>query len=237
MTPEAAMKKDHTKPKSELGGVVVLDFGGQYTQLIARRIREQQVFSAIVPCTASLEEIRSYEPAGIILSGGPSSVYDKDAPKCDPAVLGAGIPVLGICYGMQWIAKTLGGKVEPAGRREYGRADFAHDPVENGELFRGLPGKLRIWNSHGDHVLAVPAGFRTTGKTENAIAAIQNIEKRIHAVQFHPEVNHTEQGTAILRNFLFEVCKAAPKWGGAAFVEETTQVIARKVGARRPSAP
>jgi GMP synthase (glutamine-hydrolysing) len=232
MTPEAAMKEDHSKPKSELGGVVVLDFGGQYTQLIARRIREQQVFSAIVPCTASLEEIRSYEPAGIILSGGPSSVYDKDAPKCDPAVLGAGIPVLGICYGMQWIAKTLGGKVEPAGRREYGRADFAHDPVENGELFRGLPGRLKIWNSHGDHVLALPAGFRTTGKTENAIAAIQNREKRIHAVQFHPEVNHTEQGTAILRNFLFEVCQAAPKWGGAAFVEETTQAIARKVGGR-----
>jgi GMP synthase (glutamine-hydrolysing) len=232
MTPEAAMKEDHSKPKSELGGVVVLDFGGQYTQLIARRIREQQVFSAIVPCTASLEEIRSYEPAGIILSGGPSSVYDKDAPQCDPAVLGAGIPVLGICYGMQWIAKTLGGKVEPAGRREYGRADFAHDPVENGELFRGLPGRLKIWNSHGDHVLALPAGFRTTGKTENAIAAIQNREKRIHAVQFHPEVNHTEQGTAILRNFLFEVCQAAPKWGGAAFVEETTQAIARKVGGR-----
>jgi GMP synthase (glutamine-hydrolysing) len=232
MTPEAAMKKDHTKPNSELGGVVVLDFGGQYTQLIARRIREQQVFSAIVPCTASLEEIRSYQPAGIILSGGPSSVYDKDAPHCDPAVLGAGIPVLGICYGMQWIAKTLGGKVEPAGRREYGRADFSQDPVENGELFCGLPGKLRIWNSHGDHVLAVPAGFRTTGKTENAIAAIQNIEKRIHAVQFHPEVNHTEQGTAILRNFLFEVCKAAPKWGGAAFVEETTRAIARKVGGK-----
>jgi GMP synthase (glutamine-hydrolysing) len=233
MTPEAAMKKTHTKPKSELGGVVVLDFGGQYTQLIARRIREQQVFSAIVPCTASLDEIRSYKPTGIILSGGPSSVYDKDAPKCDPAVLGAGIPVLGICYGMQWIAKMLGGKVEPAGRREYGRADFAHDPAENGELFRGLPGKLRIWNSHGDHVLAVPAGFRTTGKTENAIAAIQNTEKRIHAVQFHPEVNHTEQGTAILRNFLFEVCKAEPKWSGSAFVEETTQAIRRKVGGKQ----
>ena len=233
MTPEAAMKKNYTKPKSELGGVVVLDFGGQYTQLIARRIREQQVFSAIVPCTAGLEEIRSYEPAGIILSGGPSSVYDADAPKCDPAVLGAGIPVLGICYGMQWIAKTLGGKVEPAGRREYGRAAFAHDPVENGELFRGLPGKLRIWNSHGDHVLAVPAGFRTTGKTENAIAAIQNTEKRIHAVQFHPEVNHTEQGTAILRNFLFEVCKAQPKWSGSAFVEETTLAVRRKVGEKQ----
>jgi GMP synthase (glutamine-hydrolysing) len=233
MTPEAAMKKDYTKPKSELGGVVVLDFGGQYTQLIARRIREQQVFSAIVPCTASLEEIRAYQPAGIILSGGPSSVYDADAPKCDPAVLGAGIPVLGICYGMQWIAKTLGGTVEPAGRREYGRAEFAAEARENGELFRGLPGKLRIWNSHGDHVLALPPGFRTTGKTENAIAAIQNTEKSIHAVQFHPEVNHTEQGTAILRNFLFEVCKALPKWSGRAFVEETVQAIRSKVGEKR----
>jgi GMP synthase (glutamine-hydrolysing) len=233
MTPEAAMKKDYSKPKSELGGVVVLDFGGQYTQLIARRVREQQVFSAIVPCTASLEEIRAYQPAGIILSGGPSSVYDADAPKCDPAVLGAGIPVLGICYGMQWIAKTLGGKVEPAGRREYGRAEFAAEASENGELFRGLPGKLRIWNSHGDHVLAVPPGFRTTGKTENAIAAIQNTEKCIHAVQFHPEVNHTEQGTAILRNFLFEVCKAGPKWSGSAFVEETVRAIRGKVGERQ----
>src|SRR5262252_5870573 len=233
MTPEAAVKKDHTKPKSELGGVVVLDFGGQYTQLIARRIREQQVFSAIVPCTASLVEIRSYKPAGIILSGGPSSVYDADAPKCDPAVLDAGIPVLGICYGMQWIAKTLGGKVEAAGRREYGRAEFATEAAENAELFRGLPGKLRIWNSHGDHVLAVPPGFRATGKTENAIAAIQNIEKRIHAVQFHPEVNHTEQGTAILRNFLFAVCKAEPKWSGSAFVEETVDAIRQRVGQKQ----
>src|SRR6201984_1733556 len=127
MATGATLREDHQKPKSELGGIVVLDFGGQYTQLIARRIREQQVFSAILPCTASLEGIRAYEPAGIVLSGGPSSVYDKDAPVCDPAVLSAQIPVLGICYGMQWIAKTLGGKVEPAGRREYGRADFAHD--------------------------------------------------------------------------------------------------------------
>jgi GMP synthase (glutamine-hydrolysing) len=233
MSPEAAMKKDYTKPKSELGGVVVLDFGGQYTQLIARRIREQQVFSAILPCTASLDEIRAYEPAGVILSGGPSSVYDAEAPKCDPAVLSAGIPVLGICYGMQWIAKTLGGKVEPAGRREYGRAEFASEAAEDGELFRGLPGKLRIWNSHGDHVLAVPEGFRTTGKTENAIAAIQHLEKRIHAVQFHPEVKHTEQGTAILRNFLFQVCNAEPKWSGSAFVEETTHAIACKVGGKQ----
>ena len=233
MTTEAKMKKANTRPKSELGGVVVLDFGGQYTQLIARRIREQQVFSAILPCTANLEEMRSYEPAGIILSGGPSSVYDREAPRCDPDVLAAGIPVLGICYGMQWIAKTLGGRVEPAGRREYGRARFRAETQGQAELFRGLPGSLSIWNSHGDHVLAVPAGFRTTGKTENAIAAIENTEKAIHAVQFHPEVKHTEQGTAILRNFLFQICRAEPKWSGRAFVEETTEAIRRQVGDRQ----
>jgi GMP synthase (glutamine-hydrolysing) len=228
------MQKENTKPKSELGGIVVLDFGGQYTQLIARRIREQQVFSAIVPCTASVTEIRAYEPAGIVLSGGPSSVYDQEAPKCDPAVLAAGIPVLGICYGMHWIAKTLGGNVVPAGRREYGRAEFrAEADGACGKLFEGLPGISKIWNSHGDHVLALPEGFRTTGKTENAVAAMENVEKRIHAVQFHPEVNHTEQGTAILRNFLFEVCKAEPKWNGAAFIEETVDAIRRKVGNRR----
>jgi len=228
------LQKENTKPKSELGGVVVLDFGGQYTQLIARRIREQQVFSAIVPCTASVQEIRAYEPAGIVLSGGPSSVYDSDAPICDPAVLAAGVPVLGICYGMHWIAKTLGGNVQPAGRREYGRAEFrAQAEGRCGELFQGLPATSKIWNSHGDHVLALPEGFRVTGKTDNAVAAMEHCEKKIHAVQFHPEVNHTELGTRILRNFLFEVCKAEPKWSGAAFIEETVDAIRKKVGNKR----
>ena len=230
----AKKQRESTKPKSELGGVVVLDFGGQYTQLIARRIREQQVFSSILPCSASLEEIRAYKPSGVVLSGGPSSVYDKDAPKCDPAVLAAGFPVLGICYGMQWIAKTLGGKVEPVERREYGRAEFrAEASGVRGQVLLGLPERLKIWNSHGDSVVGVPAGFRTTGRTENAIAAMENVLSRIHAVQFHPEVNHTEQGTAILRNFLFEVCRAEPKWSGAAFIEETVQAIRDTVGNRR----
>ena len=228
------LQKENTKPKSELGGVVVLDFGGQYTQLIARRIREQQVFSAIVRCTASVQEIQAYEPAGIVLSGGPSSVYDTDAPVCDPAVLATGVPVLGICYGMHWIAKTLGGNVRPAGRREYGRAEFrAQAEGRCGELFQGLPATSKIWNSHGDHVLALPEGFRVTGKTDNAVAAIEHCEKKIHAVQFHPEVNHTELGTRILRNFLFEVCKAEPKWSGAAFIEETVDAIRKKVGNKR----
>jgi GMP synthase (glutamine-hydrolysing) len=219
--------------KAELGGVVVLDFGGQYTQLIARRIREQQVFSAVLPCTSSIEEIRKLEPAGIVLSGGPSSVYDTEAPKCDPKVLALGIPVLGICYGMQWITHTLGGTVEKAERREYGRAQLSvAESKEHGgsDLFTGVPASLRVWNSHGDHVRTLPQGFRTIGRTENAIAAVENPEKRIYAVEFHPEVNHTERGTDLLRNFLFRVCKAEPKWSGAAFIEETTRAIREKVG-------
>ena len=222
------MKEESHRPKSESGGVVVLDFGGQYTQLIARRIREQQVFSSILPCTTSLEDIRKLEPAGIILSGGPSSVYDADAPKCDAGVLKLGVPVLGICYGMQWIAKTLGGNVQKAERREYGRA---HLRVMGGsELFRGVPDRLKIWNSHGDKVHALPGGFRSIGETENAVAAMENPEAGVFAVQFHPEVKHTEQGTELLRNFLFRVCKAEAKWGGAAFIEETTEAIRKKVG-------
>ncbi len=219
--------------KAELGGVVVLDFGGQYTQLIARRIREQQVFSAVLPCTTSVEEIRKLEPAGIVLSGGPSSVYDPDAPKCDPQVLALGIPVLGICYGMQWITHTLGGTVEKAERREYGRAHLkveCHGQTEMSELFVGVPESLRIWNSHGDHVRSLPAGFRATGHTDNAIASVEDSARKIYAVQFHVEVNHTERGTELLRNFLFRVCEAEPKWSGAAFIEETTATIREKVG-------
>jgi len=219
--------------KAELGGVVVLDFGGQYTQLIARRIREQQVFSAVLPCTTSIEEIQKLKPAGIVLSGGPSSVYDSEAPKCDPKVLALNIPVLGICYGMQWITHALGGKVEKAERREYGRAHLKvcrQDGTEKSELFAGVPESLRIWNSHGDHVRSLPAGFCATGHTDNAIAAVEDAKRKIYAVQFHVEVNHTERGTELLRNFLFRVCQAEPKWSGAAFIEETTRAIREKVG-------
>jgi len=218
---------------TERGGVVVLDFGGQYTQLIARRIREQQVFSAILPCTSSVEEIKKFEPVGLVLSGGPSSVYDASAPQCDPKVLALGIPVLGICYGMQWIAKELGGRVEKADRREYGRAQLQVESANGegeSELFAGVPASLRIWNSHGDHVLALPPGFRATGRTGSSLAAIENPQRKIYAVQFHVEVNHTERGTELLRNFLFRVCKAEPRWSGTAFIEETTAEIRKKVG-------
>jgi GMP synthase (glutamine-hydrolysing) len=229
--------QDRSITKSELGGVLVLDFGGQYTQLIARRIREQQVFSAVLPCTAPVKEMLELEPSGIILSGGPSSVYDPDAPKCDPKILALGIPVLGICYGMQWITHTLGGKVEKAERREYGRAQLSiqNSPGEKGEseLFHGVPTSLRVWNSHGDHVLSLPTGFRTVGRTANAIAAVEDPQKKIYAVEFHPEVNHTERGTEVLRNFLFRVCNSEQKWSGAAFIEETTHAIREKVGTHR----
>jgi GMP synthase (glutamine-hydrolysing) len=227
-------QEQQSKPNSERGGVVVLDFGGQYTQLIARRIREQQVFSSILPCTTGIEEIGKLEPSGVVLSGGPSSVYDPEAPKCDPGVLSLGVPVLGICYGMQWLTYTLGGKVERAERREYGSAVLN---LQNGqgesELFAELPGSLRIWNSHGDHVVDLPAGFHTTGRTENAVAAVENPQAKIYGVEFHPEVKHTDRGTQILRNFLFRICKAEPKWSGAAFIEETTEAIRQKVGSSR----
>jgi GMP synthase (glutamine-hydrolysing) len=214
--------------------VVVLDFGGQYTQLIARRIREQQVFSSVLPCTSSVEEIRKLEPAGLVLSGGPNSVYREDAPKCDPAVLALGLPVLGICYGMHWITHTLGGKVVPAERREYGSASLNLTGGQGeSELFAGLPSSLRIWNSHGDHVVALPAGFHATGHTANAVAASEDPKRKIYAVEFHPEVRHTDQGTEILRNFLFRVCKAEAKWSGAAFIEETTEAIRERVGTSR----
>jgi GMP synthase (glutamine-hydrolysing) len=232
MTTGAKMQEEHLKPQSERGGVVVLDFGGQYTQLIARRIREQKVFSAILPCTTNVEEIGKYEPSGIILSGGPNSVYAADAPKCDPAVLAQGVPVLGICYGMQWITHTLGGHVERAGRREYGRAklNFENSGEHASPLFKNIPEGSPVWNSHGDHVRALAPGFRCTAKTENAVGAIEDSARKIYAVEFHPEVNHTAHGTEILRNFLFEVCRAEPKWNGAAFVEETVEAIRKKVG-------
>ena len=212
-------------------GIVVLDFGGQYTQLIARRIREQQVFSAILPCTAKLDEIRALEPAGIVLSGGPSSVYDAAAPVCDPEVLQLGVPVLGICYGMQWMARTLGGKVERAERREYGPADL--DIQKESALFKGVPNQLKVWESHGDHVVSLPEGFDITGRTENAVAAVENRTKKFYGVEFHPEVNHTDSGTEILRNFVFEISGAKENWDRAGFIASTVAAIRRQAeGAR-----
>jgi GMP synthase (glutamine-hydrolysing) len=212
-------------------GIVVLDFGGQYTQLIARRIREQQVFSAILPCTARIEEIRALEPAGIVLSGGPSSVYDATAPVCDPKVLQLDIPVLGICYGMQWLAHALGGKVEPAERREYGRAELAVE--KSSKLFGDCPDRFTIWNSHGDHVVGLPEGFTVTGRTDNAIGSAENVAKKLYGVEFHPEVNHTEHGTEILNNFVFQICGAKRNWDRAGFITSMVDSIRKQAEGSR----
>ena len=211
--------------------IVILDFGAQYTQLIARRIREQNVFSVVLPCNAKLSEVKSYAPAGIVLSGAPWSVYDKDAPPADRHIFDLGVPVLGICYGLQFMVHTLGGKVRPADKREYGHAEV--DVVSDSLLFQGLAKKLAVWMSHGDEALELPPGFELMAKTHFAVAGIQNVAKRWFAVQFHPEVHHTPQGTQILRNFVFEICKAKPVWNAQHFIDSTIAQIKDQVGSGR----
>jgi GMP synthase (glutamine-hydrolysing) len=209
--------------------IVILDFGSQYTQLIARRIREQNVFSVVLPCTAPLSEIQAHQPLGVILSGGPSSVYDADAPAADPKVLEIGVPVLGICYGLQFIVHHLGGKVRPASKSEYGHAEVSLEDRATA-LFAGLPEELHVWMSHGDEALELPAGFHRTAVTSNALAGIANEARRIWAVQFHPEVHHTPLGPQLIRNFVFNICGAAGDWTPAHFIESTVNAIRAKVG-------
>jgi len=212
----------------EAQSIVVLDFGAQYSQLIARRIREQNVFSVVLPCTAPIDEIKSYAPAGIILSGGPSSVYDQDAPVADPRVFSLGLPVLGICYGLQLMTHVLCGKVRPADKREYGHATV--EILDGSRLFTGLPKLLSVWMSHGDEAMELPQGFRLIGQTPNAVAAIENREKKMFAVQFHPEVHHTKLGTEILKNFALEICGAQPSWTPHHFVDATVAQVRETVG-------
>jgi GMP synthase (glutamine-hydrolysing) len=209
--------------------IVILDFGAQYSQLIARRIREFNVFSVVLPCNAGLDEIRSHSPIGIILSGGPSSVYDKDAPVADQNVLSLGLPVLGICYGLQYMVHALGGKVRPAGKREYGHARVEIDG-SGSQLFEGLPRVLAVWMSHGDEAEHLPAGFRLTAKSPNAVAAIENPERKMWAVQFHPEVQHTPSGKDILRNFALNICGAKLTWTGQHFIDATIHQVRVQVG-------
>jgi GMP synthase (glutamine-hydrolysing) len=211
--------------------IVILDFGAQYTQLIARRIREQNVFSIVLPCTASLAEIKSCAPVGIILSGAPWSVYDKDAPPADKRLFDLGPPVLGICYGLQFMVHTLGGKVRPAAKREYGHAEI--DIVAESILFKGLARRQPVWMSHGDEALELPPGFELTAKTAHAVAGIQNVAKKWFAVQFHPEVHHTRHGTEILRNFIFQICGAKPTWTPQHFIDSTIEQVRQQVGKGR----
>ncbi|MGH9615421.1 MAG: glutamine-hydrolyzing GMP synthase [Acidobacteriaceae bacterium] len=217
-----------TKHAAAHSTIVILDFGSQYTQLIARRIREQNVYSVVLPCTASFETIQQLDPAGIILSGGPSSVYDADAPPADARVLAMGVPVLGICYGLHYILHHLGGKVRSADRREYGHADV--EIVGSTLLFEGLPSRLPVWMSHGDEALELPPGFSVTAKTSNALAGVADESRRIWAVQFHPEVHHTRHGKDVLRNFLFRICKVAPDWTPEHFIQSTVERIRAQVG-------
>ena len=222
-----------SKPNQALPvqSIVILDFGAQYTQLIARRIREQNVFSIVVPCNASVAEIKRCGPVGIVLSGAPWSVYDKNAPPADPQLFELGLPVLGICYGLQFMVHTLGGKVRPAEKREYGHAEV--DIVANSVLFHGMAKHQPVWMSHGDEALELPPGFELTAKTSQAVAGIQNVTKKWFAVQFHPEVHHTRNGTEILRNFVFKICGAKPTWTPQHFIDSTIEQVKGQVGSGR----
>lgn len=211
--------------------VIVLDFGGQYSQLIARRVRQCGVYCEIKPYTAPLAELAAMEPIGFIFSGGPGSVYASDAPQVDPAIFELGIPVLGICYGCQLIAQTLGGKVVPAqddAAREYGRTEVRFDL--DCKLFKGIKEQAFTWMSHGDYMAQVPPGFALTARSRNCPnVAIADEERGFYGVQFHPEVNHTENGLQMIRNFLYEVCSAQGDWTMEDYLKQSVRSIRRKV--------
>ena len=209
--------------------IIILDFGGQYTQLIARRVRENHVYSEVAPWSISAEEIRKRQPVGVILSGGPSSVCDLDAPHCDPAIYDLGVPVLGICYGMQLTAHLLGGRVERAKEREYGRVTVRMK--ENAGLLDGMKPDSACWMSHTWQVCDCPPGFHPIASTENCpVAAMANEDRRIYGVQFHPEVTHTEEGRLLLHNFLFNICHCAGDWTMDAYAETAVRQIRDAVG-------
>jgi GMP synthase (glutamine-hydrolysing) len=212
--------------------LLVLDFGSQYTQLIARRVRELGVYSEIHPFNYSIDKIKDLCPVGIILSGGPSSVYETNAPKPDQKVFDLDIPILGICYGLQLIADRMRGKVNSAARREYGKAELFID--DHDDLFAGLDATTSVWMSHGDALSQLPEGFKPIAHSHNApICAIRHVEKKMFGVQFHPEVVHTPEGKKILGNFLFKVCDAKGNWTPASFVEKAEKEIRLQVGSSR----
>lgn len=212
--------------------IIVLDFGGQYNQLIARRVREASVYCEVLPYHASLKDILAKQPKGIIFTGGPASVLDEDAPKCDPAIFDAGIPILGICYGMQLMAVTLNGKVGRALCREYGKVEIALD--NNNDLFYGIHAETNCWMSHTFHVDQMPEGFEVIARTQNCpVAAMVHREKKLYAVQFHPEVVHTPRGKDMLQNFLYHVCGCKADWKMSSFVESAVESIREKVGDKK----
>jgi GMP synthase (glutamine-hydrolysing) len=212
--------------------IVILDFGSQYSELIARRIRETQVYSEVLSYRTTVEQLRQLNPKGIILSGGPNSVYDNNAPHCDPEIWNLGIPILGVCYGMQLMVQQMGGEVAKAERGEYGKASlYIDDPTD---LLTNVEDGTTMWMSHGDSVIQMPSGFEVLAHTENTpCAAIAHHVKKLYGVQFHPEVVHSLGGIALIRNFVYHICECEPTWTTAAFVEESIREIRAKVGDKR----
>ncbi|NDV62669.1 glutamine-hydrolyzing GMP synthase [Puniceicoccales bacterium CK1056] len=211
--------------------IAVLDFGSQYTQVIARRLREFHVYSKVYRFDTPASELKADGVNGIILSGGPSSVFSESAPMPDPDLFSLEVPVLGICYGLQLLGRILGGKVEKSTEREYGRGTL--NILNKSALFKDLPDEIQVWNSHGDRLIELPAGFMTIGKTENSdFAAIENRDRRIFGLQFHPEVFHTERGTDIIRNFLIDICQCKGDWTMAGYIEMSVEKIRKTVGDR-----
>ncbi|PSB34251.1 GMP synthase (glutamine-hydrolyzing) [Chlorogloea sp. CCALA 695] len=212
--------------------IAILDFGSQYSELIARRIRETQVYSEVLSYRTTAEQLRQLNPKGIIFSGGPSSVYAPGAPECDPEIWSLGIPVLGVCYGMQLMVKQLGGNVLPADRKEYGKASLLiDDPTD---LLTNVEDGTTMWMSHGDSCAQLPTGFEILAHTENtSCAAIANYDQKLYGVQFHPEVVHSVGGLALIRNFVYHICECEPTWTTAAFVEAAIREIRGQVGEKR----
>ena len=209
--------------------IAILDFGSQYSQLIARRVREQNVYSELMRFDTAAAVLRERKPAGIILSGGPSSVFAAGAPQADPAIFGLGIPVLGICYGQQLMAHLLGGKVKPGQAREYGSATI--EIVKPEALFRGLPAQLDVWMSHGDQVESLPTGFQTLARTPTCpVASMGDSKRRLYGLQFHPEVVHTPRGVEVLRHFVFDVCGCKGEWEMGRFIEESVAAWRKRIG-------
>ncbi|MDA8442641.1 MAG: glutamine-hydrolyzing GMP synthase, partial [Peptococcaceae bacterium] len=212
--------------------VVVLDFGGQYNQLIARRVREAKVYSEMLPYNIPLAELKALNPKGIIFSGGPLSVYGEKAPYCDPGIYELGVPILGICYGLQLMVHQLGGKVTSAGVREYGKTMLQVKAAEG--LFRGMPSEAQVWMSHGDSVEMLPEGFAVTGTTTHTPnAAIADQGRRFYGVQFHPEVKHTLAGQSMLEHFLYDVCGCAGDWTMESFIDQQIAAIRARVGDKK----
>ncbi|MGE5372083.1 MAG: glutamine-hydrolyzing GMP synthase [Solirubrobacterales bacterium] len=210
--------------------VVVLDFGGQYNQLIARRVRELAVYSEMLPFDIPYEQLMAMKPKGIIFSGGPASVHLEGAPKCDSRILSSGIPVMGICYGMQLMAQELGGRVDRADLREYGRCNLNVTAADD-DLFAGVPAEMQVWMSHGDHLTEAPAGFAVTALTGNSpVAAMSDPARKLYGVQFHPEVRHTPYGNDILKNFLYKVCGCSGDWDLKQFIAQTVAEIRAQAG-------